>query len=70
MSLRAHAGRLTALTRDLYNQWGETKYYWRDARSDQFEKEYLEELFATVERTVAIMEQLDKLLAKIKSDCE
>ena len=41
-----------------------------DAKSLEFEKRYLEELFATVERTVAIMEELDKLLMKIRNDCE
>ncbi len=70
MSLRPTATRLTAVTRDLANQWGEAKYYWRDAKSLEFEKKYLEELFPTVERTVALMEQLDKLLGQIKHDCE
>jgi hypothetical protein len=59
-----------AVTRDVLNQWGETKYYWRDAKSLEFEKKYLEELFPAVERTVALMEQLDKLLGQIKKDCE
>jgi hypothetical protein len=70
MSMRASAARLTAATRELSNHWQETKYYWRDAKSAEFERKYLQELLATVDRTVAIMEQLDKLLAKIKDDCE
>jgi hypothetical protein len=70
MSLRANASRLTAVTRDLSNQWQETRQYWRDTKSEEFQKKYLEELFATVERTVAIMEELDKLLLKIRTDCE
>lgn len=70
MSLKANASRLTAVTRDLSNQWQETCEYWRDSKSMEFQKKYLEELMATVERTVAIMEELDKLLLKIRSDCE
>lgn len=70
MSLRANSATLTSATRDLSNRWEETKYYWRDAKSLEFEKKYLEDLFPTAERTVALMEQLDKLLMKIKSDCE
>lgn len=70
MSLRASTTRLTAVTRDLANQWGETKQHWRDFKALEFEKKYLEELFPTVERSAALMEQLDKLLGKIKSDCE
>jgi hypothetical protein len=70
MSLRASSTRLMAVTRDLANQWTETKNYWRDVKSEEFEKKYLEELFPAVERTVALMEELDKLLGKIKNDCE
>jgi hypothetical protein len=70
MSLRASSTRLTALTRDLAVKWSETKYHWRDVKSDEFEKKYLEELFPAVDRTVALMEQLGKLLGKIKDECE
>lgn len=70
MSLRAGAARLTASTRELSNRWEETKYYWRDAKAEEFERKHLKELFGSVERTVAIMEQLDKLLENIKKDCE
>jgi hypothetical protein len=58
------------VTRDLANQWQETRNYWRDAKSQEFEKKYLEELLAAVDRTVTIIEQLDKVVAKIRSDCE
>jgi hypothetical protein len=70
MSLRPAATRLTAVTHELSNQWGETKNFWQDAKSREFEKRYLEELIPTVDRTVALMEQLDKLLGQIKHDCE
>ena len=70
MSMRANAVRLTAAMRELSNRWEEAKYYWRDAKSEEFERKHLKELFGAGERTVAIMEQLDKLLEKIKEDCE
>jgi hypothetical protein len=70
MSMRASAARLTAAARELSNRWAETRYYWRDAKSEEFERKHLKELLGTVERTVAIMEQLDKLLENIKDDCE
>jgi len=70
MSLRANASRLTAVTRDLSNQWQETRTHWRDSKSEEFQKKYLEDLMGTVERTTAIMEELDKLLTKIRIDCE
>jgi hypothetical protein len=70
MNLRSNATRLTMLTRDLSNRWLETKEEWRDAKSVEFERKYLVELVAAVERTVIIIEQLDKVMSKIRSDCE
>jgi predicted glycosyltransferase len=70
MNLRSNATRLTLVTRDLANHWQETKAYWRDAKSREFEKKYLEELLAAVDRTVNVIEQLDKVVVKIRSDCE
>ncbi|HXD01477.1 MAG TPA: hypothetical protein VN048_19230 [Verrucomicrobiae bacterium] len=70
MSLRPAATRLTAVTRELSSHWGQTKNFWHDLKSREFEKKYLEELIPTVDRTVALMEQLDKLLSQIKHDCE
>ncbi len=70
MSMRASSTRLTSAARELSNRWQETRHYWRDAKADEFERRYLQELLATVERTVGIMEQLDKLLNNIKKDCE
>jgi len=70
MSMRAGSARLTAAARELSNRWQETRHYWRDAKSDEFERRHLKELLATVERTAAIMDQLDKVLVNIKKDCE
>jgi len=70
MSMRASSSRLTAIARDLSGQWQETRHHWRDAKSEEFHRRYVVELLATVERTVAIMEQLDKILERIKDDCE
>ena len=51
-------------------QWQHTKDYWHDARAREFESKYMEELVATVDRTVTTIEQLDKLVTKVKRDCE
>ena len=42
----------------------------KDAKCEQFEREYMQELVASVDRAVAVMEQLDKLVTKIRKDCE
>jgi hypothetical protein len=68
--MRAASARLDMLTRNLWSQWQETKEHWRDAKSLEFERKYLEELRPGVDNAVAVIAQLDKLLAKIKKDCE
>jgi hypothetical protein len=68
--MNAAGTRLGAITKQLMVQWQQTKEYWTDAKSVEFEQKYLQELFATVERTTGVIEQLDKLVSKIKKDCE
>jgi hypothetical protein len=62
--------RLGALTRDLANRWEQTKESWRDAKAGEFERQYLEELYTSVDKATYVMEQLDKLMQKIRSECE
>jgi len=68
--MSASGARLEALTKELRQQWFQTKDSWRDAKSQEFERRFLEELFATVDKTVATIEQLDKVMAKVRKDCE
>jgi hypothetical protein len=68
--MKVSGARIGGLTKELRVQWLETKHYWKDAKSLEFEHKYMEELFASVDRTVTVIEELDKLLTKIKSDCE
>ena len=70
MSLSGSKSRLTAISRELSVHWNETKQGWRDAKSQEFEHRYLEELFLGVDRTVTVIEKLDALLKKVKEDCE
>jgi hypothetical protein len=70
MNLTGNKGRLAGLTREITLRWSETKNFWRDAKSEEFERRYLVELNAQVNRTLAIVEKLDELLKKVRSDCE
>ncbi len=70
MSIRASGTRLSMLSRELSNQWQETRESWQDAKSAEFEQRYLQELLAAVERTTAVIEHIDKLMEKIRKDCE
>jgi hypothetical protein len=68
--MKASGNKLTAVTRELWANWQQTKMSWRDTRAQEFERRYLEELLASVDRTVTVIEQLDKVITKIRKDCE
>ncbi len=68
--MNAAGSRLEALTKELRVQWQQTKVYWNDAKALEFEQRFLVELFATVDKTVGVIEQIDKLMSKIRKDCE
>ena len=70
MNLGATKSRLAAVTKELSLQWGETKNYWRDAKSLEFEHRYIQELLARVDKAVTVIEKLDALLDKVRKDCE
>jgi ribosome-binding factor A len=70
MSMGGNKSRLIGLTREISLQWSETKNFWRDAKSQEFEQRYMAELSAQVDRTVTILEKLEELLKKVRSDCE
>ena len=70
MNLSGNKGRLIGLTRDILLRWQETKNFWRDAKSEEVERRFMAELDASVNRTVLIVDKLDELLKKVRSDCE
>jgi hypothetical protein len=70
MSVSGNQGRLVGLTRDISLEWAETKNYWRDAKSEEFERRFMSELSAQVNRAVIVLEQMDELLKKVRIDCE
>ena len=61
---------MQGVTRELLMQWQTTKDYWRDAKSLEFERKYLDELQGSVESAATVIDKLDKLITKIRSDCE
>ena len=68
--MNASRARLEALAKELKLQWQQTKEHWVDAKSREFEQTFLQELFITVERSASAIESLDKLITRIKKDCE
>jgi hypothetical protein len=70
MSLSVCKTRLATVTRDICNQWDQTKHYWQDSKSQEFESQYIELLQGSVEKAVTVIDELDKLISKIRHDCE
>jgi len=70
MSLSGSRSRLSAISKELAIRWRETKNYWRDSKSQEFEQRYMDELLARVDKTVTVIEKLDKLIEQVRRDCE
>jgi hypothetical protein len=70
MSLQASKARLATLTRELWGKWEQTKELWQDSKSREFEQKYMDELMAGVNRAVAHIQELDKIITKVRTDCE
>jgi len=70
MSLTANKGRLEGLTKELLGKWAQAKEFWQDAKSREFEQRFMDELITTASRAASSIHELDKLVAKVRSDCE
>jgi hypothetical protein len=68
--MKGSVNKLSTITRELWAQWQQTKSCWKDERSREFEQKYMEDLVASVDRAVTSIEQLDKLITKVRKDCE
>jgi hypothetical protein len=70
MNVSANGKVISAATNDLLKRWSELENTWRDAKSREFEERYLSNLTSTVERAVPVFDQIQKLLSKVREDCE
>lgn len=70
MSLNHSKGRLTGLSRDLLRIWQETQESWRDQKGREFDSAYMQPMFDAVDHAATAIEDLDKVLKKLKDDCE
>lgn len=61
---------LITLTTDLSRRWSETREQWQDMKSAEFEREYLAELFGAVPRSATMFDDLEKILERVRRDCE
>ena len=70
MSARVSAANLVQAMKDLSLEWEQTKSYWRDGKSHEFERTYLEHLPREIARATSVIEEIDAVLRKVRSDCE
>jgi hypothetical protein len=70
MSTRVSAANLIQAMKDLSVEWQQAKEHWRDAKSHEFERHYLEPLPREIARATTAIEEIDALLRKVRSDCE
>ena len=70
MNISGNGKMLVTATKDLSLRWAETREAWQDARSREFEQKFLAELMASVERAAPVFDDLDKVISKVRSDCE
>ena len=62
--------RLMGLTKELRADWEQTKQYWNDAKSQEFEKRFLDELIGGVNQAITNIDSLERIVDKVRSDCE
>lgn len=70
MSIKASAGNIGQAVKNLMLEWDQTRSSWNDAKAQEFGKKFLDDLPGHVVRATSVMEELDKLLNKVRSDCE
>ena len=71
MSAAAGSGaNLAQALKNLNNEWQQTLSSWHDAKAQEFERNYLEPLPGHVASAINVMEEINQLMKKIRSDCE
>lgn len=70
MNPKGSASNLTQAVKELSSEWQQTKSSWRDIKSQEFERTYLEEIPEHAARATFIMGEIALLLRKVRSECE
>jgi len=69
MSSEAEAS-LAAALQNLNIAWQEVRGYWRDAKCAEFEERYLKDLPSRTTQASMLIADLEKILKKVRNDCE
>ena len=70
MSMKASKAKLARATKDIISEWDETRAAWRDVKAQEFEAKFIAPLPDSISSAIAIIDELDGVLIKIKKHCE
>lgn len=70
MSTRVSSTNFEEAVKKLSAEWQETRGYWMDSKSLEFERDYLAEIPNLVSQARTAAEELDVFLRKVRSACE
>ena len=70
MSINANKARLLAMTKALSIEWRQTQEVWKDSKGVEFDRQYMQDLIAGMNSAVANIAELDKIITKVRDECE
>jgi hypothetical protein len=70
MSTLGSSANLSSALKELIARSRETEVHWHDAKRQEFQRHYLEQLPHDVARAISVIEEIDALLKKVRRDCE
>ena len=70
MNLNGQKSRLASLTKSFTLRWASTQSHWRDSRSVEFDRHFMQDLPPRVNQATNAIEKLDELLNRIRKECE
>ena len=70
MNLTGNKAQISGSTKELILRWSETKNYWHDPKSKEFEERYMLELMARVDKVTTLIDKLEEVLQKAHKDCD
>lgn len=70
MSLQPVSAKLASGAKELSVAWERTQRAWGDAKRDEFERRYLADLLVAVGDAIRTIGELDKVLTRIRHECE
>jgi hypothetical protein len=70
MNVNGSAANLAQTMKELKIEWERVGGYWRDAKRQEFEERYLEQLPNDVTRAALVIKEIATVLEKVRKDCE